>query len=129
MIFDLQAQITLIKEDETCKDRKDGRIEVQVQGVSSTLQYEWSYDGNPYPGGKIISGLKLGIHSQGYCFDKEWLKGYEKLLKLDRDEKSTWIFQQYLLMSAQVSKYFAIALTFTYHHRDKKKRRTLFLLL
>lgn len=62
MIFNLQAQITLIKEDETCKDRKDGRIEVQVQGVSSTLQYEWSYDGNPYPGGKIISGLAPGVY-------------------------------------------------------------------
>ncbi len=59
----LTAQITLIKKNESCAGRKDGRIEVQVEGNPANLTYKWTRDGKPYPGEKIISGLAPGDYS------------------------------------------------------------------
>lgn len=59
----LYGQITLDKKDESCEGRKDGRIEVKVEGVNSGLEYEWTRDGQPFVGGKVVSGLEPGNYA------------------------------------------------------------------
>jgi hypothetical protein len=58
-----QAQITLDKKDESCAGRKDGRIVVKVEGVNTGLEYQWSKNGQPFPGGKAVYGLEPGDYS------------------------------------------------------------------
>ncbi len=61
--FAAQAQIMLDKKDESCAGRKDGRIEVKVEGVNTGLEYQWTRDGQPFPGGKAVYGLAPGNYS------------------------------------------------------------------
>ncbi|MBP7239472.1 MAG: hypothetical protein KBA14_04565 [Saprospiraceae bacterium] len=58
--LETQAQITLIKKDESCAGRKDGRIEVQVPGLTNGLTYDWKKNGSPFlkTTSKVISGLE-----------------------------------------------------------------------
>lgn len=59
----LFSQVTLVKENESCAGKKDGKIEVMVEGISSPLTYAWEFDGQPFAGGKKLSGLAPGDYS------------------------------------------------------------------
>lgn len=72
------SQVSLKKQDESCEGRKDGRIEVVVEGIEGPFDYKWedASTGKPIGGNsKVLSGLKPGDYSvtvslkEGGCMD------------------------------------------------------------
>ena len=57
------AQISLEKKDESCAGKKDGRIDVLFEGTLPNAKYTWTKDGQPFSGGKSVSGLAPGNYS------------------------------------------------------------------
>jgi hypothetical protein len=56
----VHSQISLTKRDETCDGKKDGWIKVNLDNISGTPTYTWSYNGQPFAGERTITGLAPG---------------------------------------------------------------------
>ncbi len=62
----LWAQVTIKKQNESCAGRKDGQIEVMVEGIDGPFDYTWqNVTLNKPVGGntKILSGLEPAVYS------------------------------------------------------------------
>ena len=85
MTFPVVAQVSLIKKDESCAGRKDGSIEVVVEGIDGPFHYAWEKIENgafvPLSSNeKKLSGLAPGDYSvtvslvDGGCMDTKAAK-------------------------------------------------------